>query len=124
SPSTTSYYSFHTQYIVLVKSLGVQLFQVVMPAIPRSPIKTLLSQFNRRDYPENSGGHDSDGSSPVAIVGIVIAALTLLVGIMSLLSPRFRRWLSRLLPSRFANPYNTLQQVPRATLPGLEPAVP
>ncbi|KAG0639494.1 hypothetical protein HOY80DRAFT_1044853 [Tuber brumale] len=70
-----------------------------MLAISRFPIKTPLSQFERRDYTEDKGAGDNDGNNPVAIVGLVVAALTLLVGLVSLRSSRFRRRLSYLLPS-------------------------
>ncbi|KAG0127097.1 hypothetical protein HOY82DRAFT_568618 [Tuber indicum] len=56
-------------------------------------IKTLLSQFYKRDNSE-SQKHDND-ISPGEILAIVIAALTLLVAIIPLLRcSRFRCWLS------------------------------
>ena len=55
-----------------------------MPAI-----ETLLSQFNKREQTENKGGDDSNDRSPAVIVGLVIAALTLLLAILSY-------WYSRL----------------------------
>ncbi|KAG0639256.1 hypothetical protein HOY80DRAFT_1136908 [Tuber brumale] len=71
-----------------------------MPALSLFPIKT-LSQFEKRDYAGDKGVDDRGGESPVAILGLVVAALTLLVGIMSLGSSRFRRWVFGLLPSQF-----------------------
>ncbi|KAG0639495.1 hypothetical protein HOY80DRAFT_1044856 [Tuber brumale] len=72
-----------------------------MPAISRHLIRTELPQFNKHEYPENGGAGDSDSNNQVAIVGLVVASLTLLVGIMSLRSSRFRGWVSRLSSSYF-----------------------
>ncbi|CUS13944.1 unnamed protein product [Tuber aestivum] len=71
-----------------------------MPAVPPFPIKGLLSQFNKREYTQNQGEDDSDVKSPVALVGLLIAALTLLVATIPILRcPRFRRWVSSSIPS-------------------------
>ncbi|KAG0635187.1 hypothetical protein HOY80DRAFT_1140082 [Tuber brumale] len=68
-----------------------------MPAISRFSIKTLLSQLNKRDYPQNEGGDDGDAKSPVAIVGLVIAALTFFATMIPLFRYlRFRRWVPML----------------------------
>ncbi|CUS11356.1 unnamed protein product [Tuber aestivum] len=72
-----------------------------MSTTSRIPVEIMLSKFNKRDDWGNRGVDDGDGRSPVAIVGLVVAVLTLLVGIVSLRSSRFRRWVSHLLPSRF-----------------------
>ncbi|KAG0639505.1 hypothetical protein HOY80DRAFT_81948 [Tuber brumale] len=72
-----------------------------MPAVPNHPIGTLLLQVEKRDYAGDKRVDYGGGEGPVAIVGLVVAALTLLVAIASLRSSRFRRWLSDLLPSRF-----------------------
>jgi len=55
-----------------------------MPAI-----ESLLSQFNKREQAENKGGDDSNDRSPVVIAGLIIAALTLLLAIMSYQHSRF-----------------------------------
>ncbi|KAG0136218.1 hypothetical protein HOY82DRAFT_599437 [Tuber indicum] len=75
-----------------------------MPAVLRFPIET-LSQFEKRDSAEDKGMDNNDGESPVAILGLVVASLTLLVGVMSLGSPRFRRWVFGLLPSQFVKKF-------------------
>ena len=49
-----------------------------MPAI-----ETLLSQSDKFGHTENNGGDDSDDRSPAVIVGLIIAALTLLLAILS-----------------------------------------
>lgn len=67
-----------------------------MPAISRIPVEVMLSGFNKRDDWGNKGVDDGDGKNPVVTVGLVVAVLTLLVGIVSLLSSRFRRWVSYL----------------------------
>ncbi|KAG0639263.1 hypothetical protein HOY80DRAFT_1045734 [Tuber brumale] len=69
-----------------------------MPAIPRFPNQALLSQAENRESDSSSGG-------PVAIIGLIIAALTLIVGILAL---RGRGWASYLLPSRFVRVYPPL----------------
>ncbi|PWW79137.1 hypothetical protein C7212DRAFT_340056 [Tuber magnatum] len=74
-----------------------------MPAILLFPVRALTPMYNKRDYTANEGGDDGDGKSLVVIVGVVIAGLTLLVGVMALRSPRFRRFASYLLPSRCVN---------------------
>ncbi|CUS11358.1 unnamed protein product [Tuber aestivum] len=69
-----------------------------MPTISRIPVRTLLSQFSKRGDGENKGEDNNGGKSPVVIVGLVVAVLTLLVGIVSLRSSRFHRLVSCLLP--------------------------
>ena len=64
-----------------------------MPAI-----ETLLSQFHKREQTENKGGDNSNDRSPAVIVGLVIAALTLLLAIMSY---RYARLVSSSSPSPF-----------------------
>jgi len=61
-------------------------------------VHAVLPQFDKRD---NSGGQKHDSSNmPKEILGIVIAALTLLVGIIPLFRyPRFRRWVSSISPT-------------------------
>ncbi|CUS11360.1 unnamed protein product [Tuber aestivum] len=71
-----------------------------MPTLSRFYTETLLYQVEKRDYAGEKGIPDSDEESPVALLGLVVAALTLLVGIVSLRSSRFRCWLSHLLPSQ------------------------
>ncbi|KAG0635184.1 hypothetical protein HOY80DRAFT_467280, partial [Tuber brumale] len=84
----------HYQYI----SLGALLSQPgIMP--PSSPflIKTPLSRLDERDYMQSQGRNDSDFKSPVAMVGVVIAALTLLATLIPLFRcPRVGRWVSSL----------------------------
>ena len=65
-----------------------------MPAI-----ETLLSQFNKREQTENKGGNDSDDRSPAVIVGLVIAALTLLLAILSYRHSRLSHLVSSSSPS-------------------------
>ena len=66
-----------------------------MPAI-----ETLVSQFNKREQTENKGGDDSNDRSPAVIAGLVIAALTLLLAILSY---RYSR-LSHLVSSSSSSP--------------------
>ncbi|CUS11357.1 unnamed protein product, partial [Tuber aestivum] len=68
-----------------------------MPGASRIPIKILLSQLSKRAGGESRVEDNDDGKSPVAIVGLAVAVLTLLVGIVSLRSSRFRLWVSHLL---------------------------
>jgi len=56
-------------------------------------IQATLSQFTKRDNSDDQK-HDSDNISSGEILSIVIAALTLLVGIIALLRSQFRRWVS------------------------------
>ena len=77
-----------------------------MPAI-----ETLLSQLNKREHTENKGGGDSDDRSPAVIVGLVIAALTLLLAILSY---RYSR-LSHLVSS--SSPSLSLKACPPSSLP-------
>lgn len=76
-----------------------------MSAISRFPIKNLLSKLNKREQNDDQAGDHSDDRSPVVIVGLVIAALTLLLAIMSYQDSRFGRSqaVSSLLPSYFVN---------------------
>ncbi|PUU74468.1 hypothetical protein B9Z19DRAFT_441577 [Tuber borchii] len=66
-----------------------------MPAID------LLSQFNKREQTENKGGDNGDDRSPAVIVGLVIAALTLLLAIMSYRHSRLSHLVSSSSPSLF-----------------------
>ncbi|CUS14570.1 unnamed protein product [Tuber aestivum] len=88
-----------------------------MPAILPFPVGTLSPMYNKRNYTENQGEGNSDGKGQVVIVEIVLAGLTLLVGIMALRSLRFRRFASYLFPSRCVNalPRDPQPEVPRAT---------
>ncbi|PUU77566.1 hypothetical protein B9Z19DRAFT_157615 [Tuber borchii] len=95
-----------------------------MPTISRFPIKDLLSHFNKREQTEKKGGVGSDDRSPVVLVGLVIAALTLLLAIMSYWRSRFCRSVSSLLPSHLVNSRNPLQQLPRTLTPDLSPTIP
>ncbi|PUU77568.1 hypothetical protein B9Z19DRAFT_1128171 [Tuber borchii] len=90
-----------------------------MSTISRFPIKNLLSQLNKREQKDNQGGDHSDDRSPVVIVGLVIAALTLFLAIMSYRHSRTGRSkaVSSLLPSYFS--HNQLHQVPRTLLPNV-----
>ncbi|PWW77955.1 hypothetical protein C7212DRAFT_342373 [Tuber magnatum] len=72
-----------------------------MPAISWFQTETLLSQFDKRDYEEYRVESGSDTRSPVAIVGLVLSAFTLAIGIVSLRRTRFRSWVSSSLPQRF-----------------------
>lgn len=76
-----------------------------MSTISRLPIKNLLSQLSKREQKDDQGGDHSNDRSPVVIVGLVIAALTLLLAIMSYRQSRFGRSqaASSLLPSHFVN---------------------
>ncbi|KAG0134153.1 hypothetical protein HOY82DRAFT_638474 [Tuber indicum] len=68
-----------------------------MPATPRFLINTLLSKFNKRNDTQNEGGGGSDVGSPVATIGLVIAALTLLIATIPLFRcQRFYHWVSSL----------------------------
>lgn len=67
------------------------------------PTQSLLAQFNKRDQTGAKGGDGNNGGTTLAIVGLVFAALTLLVAIMSYRHERLRRPLSSLLPSSFVN---------------------
>jgi len=111
-----------------------------MPAI-----ENLLSQFNKREQKENQGMDNSDDRSPAVIVGLVIAALTLLLVIMSYRHSRLGSSASPSSPShslnaclapsslslitlRCSQTHNPLQQAPRTPLPNhsttLSPADP
>ncbi|KAG0136219.1 hypothetical protein HOY82DRAFT_599439 [Tuber indicum] len=72
-----------------------------MLIVTHLPVRTPLSPFEKRDCTGVKGVNDSQGESPVAILGLVVAALTLLVGIVSLRNSRFRRWVSYVLTSYF-----------------------
>ena len=65
-----------------------------MPAID-----TLLSQLNKREQTENKGGDNSDDRSPAVIAGLVIAALTLLLAILSYRHSRLSHLVSSSSPS-------------------------
>ncbi|KAG0134150.1 hypothetical protein HOY82DRAFT_537719 [Tuber indicum] len=74
-----------------------------MPPISLFPIETLLSQFNKRDPTQNQGEDHSDAVGPAVMVGLVIAALTLLAAVIHLLRcTRFHRWLSSFTVLSFA----------------------
>ncbi|RPA98129.1 hypothetical protein L873DRAFT_1790476 [Choiromyces venosus 120613-1] len=82
-----------------------------MPAISPLPIDTLLSQLSKRDNAENKVQSNSNGDTTGVIVGVVIAGLTLLVGIMSLQNSGLGHWaFSFLSPSRFFESRNSSQQ--------------
>ncbi|KAG0135399.1 hypothetical protein HOY82DRAFT_600844 [Tuber indicum] len=91
-----------------------------MPALPGHPIETLPSQVGRCDYEGDKAAGDSNGEDLLAIVGIIVAALTLLVGILALRSSRFHRWASHLLPSQFAQGASGI--TPPAPAPSAIPA--
>ncbi|KAG0639499.1 hypothetical protein HOY80DRAFT_1073762 [Tuber brumale] len=76
-----------------------------MPAVSRHPIEALLSQVEKGDFAGDKGADDNNSEGPVAIVGLVVAALTLLVAIVSLRSSRFRRWASCLSTSKLVKVY-------------------
>ncbi|KAG0635186.1 hypothetical protein HOY80DRAFT_982957 [Tuber brumale] len=68
-----------------------------MPPISPFLVRAPLSLLNKRDYVQSQGRDDSDVKSPVAMVGVVVAALTLLAALIPLFRcPRFRRWVSSL----------------------------
>ncbi|KAG0136220.1 hypothetical protein HOY82DRAFT_599440 [Tuber indicum] len=79
-----------------------------MLPITRSPIGIVLSRFEKRDCQGDKGVGGNDGESPVAIVGLFVASLTLIVGIVSLRSSRFRRCVSYILPLHFIRVYRLL----------------
>ncbi|KAG0136227.1 hypothetical protein HOY82DRAFT_599457 [Tuber indicum] len=87
-----------------------------MPAASRYTIENLSRQVEKRDSVGDNTADDSNGEGPVAIVGLVVAALTLLVAITSLRSSRFRRWVSCLLPSHFVKVYSPLLALFRRVL--------
>ncbi|KAG0134151.1 hypothetical protein HOY82DRAFT_603002 [Tuber indicum] len=66
-----------------------------MPPTSRFPTETPLPQFNKRNHTQNQGGDDSGVKSPVGEIGLVIAALTLLVAMIPVFRcQRFRNWVS------------------------------
>ena len=65
-----------------------------MPAI-----ETLLSQFNKREHTENKGGDNSNDRSPAVVIGLVIAALTLLLALLSYRHSRLSHLVSSSSPS-------------------------
>ncbi|KAG0136224.1 hypothetical protein HOY82DRAFT_536330 [Tuber indicum] len=80
-----------------------------MPPIPPHPIETLPLPVEKYGYGGDKGAGGGNDEGPVAILGVVVASLTLLVAIMSLQSSRFRRWASHLLPRQsFKNVYPPL----------------
>ncbi|KAG0639498.1 hypothetical protein HOY80DRAFT_1136708 [Tuber brumale] len=112
-----------------------------MPVVSRHPIEALLSQVEKRDFAGDKGVDDNNSEGPVAIVGLVVAALTLLVAIVSLRSPRFRLWASRLSTSKLvkvylpppallgqvlhisSESYNPVQKTPGITPPNPAPTI-
>ncbi|PUU77552.1 hypothetical protein B9Z19DRAFT_1128151 [Tuber borchii] len=95
-----------------------------MSTISRFPIKSLLSQFYKREQMDNQAGDSSDDRSPAVIAGLVTAGLTLLLAIMSYRRPRYgrSRAASSLLPSHFSR--NPLHQVPKTFLLNLSATTP
>ncbi|KAG0134149.1 hypothetical protein HOY82DRAFT_537718 [Tuber indicum] len=68
---------------------------IIMPVVLCSTIKVLLPQLNKRDHTPNQEGDDSDAKSPVVVIGLIIAALTLLAAMIPLFRcQRFRIWAS------------------------------
>ncbi|KAG0134146.1 hypothetical protein HOY82DRAFT_638458 [Tuber indicum] len=66
-----------------------------MPAISLFLTKTFLFQFSKRDHTQNPGEDDSDSKSPAVMIGLVIAALTLLVAMVPVFRcKRFHAWIS------------------------------
>ncbi|PUU76671.1 hypothetical protein B9Z19DRAFT_1129371 [Tuber borchii] len=83
-----------------------------MPSTREFAIHAMLSQFDKRDRPENQQ-QDRNGMPPGAILAIVIAALTLLVAMIPLFQcPRFHHWVSSSIPpiSRACSPLLTLPE--------------
>ncbi|CUS13990.1 unnamed protein product [Tuber aestivum] len=72
-----------------------------MLTVPRFPIESLFSEFEKRDYTGDNEVDGCNGESPLAIVGFLVATLTLVVGVVSLRSSRFRHWVYYLLPFQF-----------------------
>ena len=68
-------------------------YQAVASPTGEFSTQATLSQFTKRDNSDDQK-HDNDDMSPGEILSIVIATLTLLVGIIALLRSRFRRWIS------------------------------
>ncbi|KAG0134143.1 hypothetical protein HOY82DRAFT_537716 [Tuber indicum] len=77
-----------------------------MPVISPFLAKPFLPQFNKRDHTQNEGGDDSDAKSPVVVVVLVIAAMTLLVAMVPLFRcQRFHAWMSSFsIPSSVKDP--------------------
>ncbi|CUS11355.1 unnamed protein product [Tuber aestivum] len=86
-----------------------------MTPIPRNHTKTWAQDFGGQPHPEDGGASGGDSESPLAIVGIVVACLTLFVGIWSLRNQRFRRWTSRLLT------WGPIRKAPGTTSPDPAP---
>ncbi|KAG0136221.1 hypothetical protein HOY82DRAFT_599442 [Tuber indicum] len=86
-----------------------------MPALSQPAIEAILSQVGKRDCGGDKEGEDGNGQGPVAIVGLIVAALTLLVAIVSLQSSRLRRWGARLLSLQLNQ--NITQEVPGVAPP-------
>ncbi|KAG0640702.1 hypothetical protein HOY80DRAFT_999973 [Tuber brumale] len=94
-----------------------------MPPASGFPIKPLLSQFNKRNHTQNQREDDSDAESPAATTQLVIAALTLLVAIISVFQcQRFHHWVSSFSISSFVKFFNPEQKALRiVTLPNPPP---
>jgi len=54
-----------------------------MALIPLFHTPSSLAQFNKRDQTATNGGDGSNGNTPLAILAVVIAALTPVVAIMA-----------------------------------------
>ncbi|KAG0639503.1 hypothetical protein HOY80DRAFT_81881 [Tuber brumale] len=81
-----------------------------MPAVSLHPSEKCGSAGDK-------GGGDGNGEGPAAIVGVIVAALTLLVAIISLRSSAFRHWASHLFPPQLVK-----EKVPIIAPPILAPA--
>ncbi|KAG0639500.1 hypothetical protein HOY80DRAFT_1136710 [Tuber brumale] len=79
-----------------------------MPAVPFHPNETLPLQVEKYGCAGDKGGGDGNPEGPAAISGVVVAALTLLVAIISLRSSRFRHWASHLLPPQLVKKVHPL----------------
>ncbi|KAG0639259.1 hypothetical protein HOY80DRAFT_1045726 [Tuber brumale] len=96
------------------RSLCFESYSVIMPAVSRQTIEAMLSQVRKRDYGGDEEAGDGNGEGPVAIMGLIVAVLTLFVAIVSLRSSRFRRWVSHLLPLQF------IKEAPAITPPNID----